>query len=522
GDLFEPSGLVSGGKVKDRVDVFAENARFKENSENFEKAKSEKEALVSRLYDLRDKMSDGRKKKAEGDVKLKGIELEIEHLKSQEREMREKQKDLHKAMANLEREMDACTKISENADERRADTIRTLSSLNIQYLEAKQKVDLEKEQQFGNMVKEREHKVSELKISMVRLENEVRQAEVQRAAYGRQLASIERDAGVLYRDVEEAENAARQAEAQIPQDRKLLKTKVEEQKAVSKELRAWIEQREELEKIIVKQAHEKGKLQLDLDKLGSTKQDAELRRVAVETKLSGLTADNLQYDGVEVFRNKTDRAELLLSKKQAEEEMKALGSPNLRSVEQYDQKREELDKQRVRKDQLIQEKNAVMTLIQEIETKKISTFMNTYDQINAAFRKLFKIIFHGEGTLFLENPVNPFLGGLTIQVQLENKEIKYLELMSGGEKSLIALLFLFSIQSYNPSSIYILDEADAALDKENSRKLGLLLKQLSSNSQFLVVSHNEAMYKYADCLVGVAMSHEGSQLVGVRLSEMKS
>jgi len=127
-------------------------------------------------------------------------------------------------------------------------------------------------------------------------------------------------------------------------------------------------------------------------------------------------------------------------------------------------------------------------------------------------------VFQGTGTLFLENPQNPFEGGLSIEVRLENREVKYLDVMSGGEKALIALMFLFAIQSHNPSSTYVLDEADAALDAENSRKLSQLLKQLSKETQFIVVSHNEELFKNADCLVGVAMTREGSKLVEVKLT----
>ena len=108
---------------------------------------------------------------------------------------------------------------------------------------------------------------------------------------------------------------------------------------------------------------------------------------------------------------------------------------------------------------------------------------------------------------------------MTIKVQLENKEVKYLEIMSGGEKSLVALMFLFAIQTFNPSSVYILDEADSALDQENSRKLAHLIKQLSVDSQFLVVSHNQNVYKEADCLAGVAMTSNGSAIVEVKLNE---
>jgi chromosome segregation protein len=145
--------------------------------------------------------------------------------------------------------------------------------------------------------------------------------------------------------------------------------------------------------------------------------------------------------------------------------------------------------------------------------------MNAFNFVNDNFFKLFSQIFHGNGRLILENAENPFEGGLTIEVALDNKEVKYLELMSGGEKSLVALIFLFALQAYNPSSVYILDEADSALDQENSRKLALLVSELSKKSQFLLISHNQAVYKSAQCLVGITMTKEGSKVVEVKLHE---
>ncbi len=205
--------------------------------------------------------------------------------------------------------------------------------------------------------------------------------------------------------------------------------------------------------------------------------------------------------------------------KKAEEELAALGTINLKAVEEYDLRAKDFDAQKLKVQQLANEKQAVIVMINEIEGRKIATFMETFNGVNAYFQKLFTQIFRGKGSLYLENEASPFEGGLTIKVELENKTVKYLELMSGGEKSLIALLFLFAIQSYSPSTIYILDEADAALDQENSRKLADLLKQLSKGSQFLVVTHNQTVYKEAGCLIGVAMTKQGSQLVEVKLNE---
>ena len=520
GELFEPSGLVSGGKSKEKINAYAEQAKLSEYSAKFEKAKVEKDALVARLYAIREEMSSERKKKADADLQLKKIELELEHVTSAEKAMREQQKDLHAAMQQLEKEIQQCRAAVENAEETRATWVRKLSDLNVAYLEAKQLVDVEKEKTFGNLVKEKEHKVSELKINLAGLENELRSIMTQKTLYARQYAGVEKEMAAIKEEEQSAEKVIRDMDERVAAARQQLKDKNDELKSLSKELKAWIEKREELDAQIAKAGNQKGKLQFELDKIASNRQDSELKRVAVETKLTELKVQYDEFKDVPIIQNKTekDKADLVLRRKEAEDQIKEMGTVNLRAPELYQQKSEELERQKVRVVQLETEKNAVLSLIAEIETKKKATFMEAFDAVNAAFKRLFKVIFRGDGTLFLENADDPFAGGLTIQVQLENKEIKYLELMSGGEKSLIALLFLFAIQSRNPSSLYILDEADAALDQENSRKLAMLLKQLASHSQFIVVSHNETLYKHADCLIGVAMGPTGSRLVEVKLN----
>ncbi|MBI4361034.1 AAA family ATPase [Candidatus Micrarchaeota archaeon] len=519
GELFEPSGLVSGGKSKEKINAYAEQAKLAEYQKKFEKIKGEKESVVSELYALREAMSEERKKKAEAELQFKRVELELEHVQQSEKAVAEQQKDVHAAIRSLESEIAQSRKVVEQADEDRGSWVKALSDLNVAYLDAKQLVDVEKEQHFGSLVKEKEHKVSELKITSAKLENELRALDTQKNLYARQYAGVEKELSELNREEDAGQAAIQEAEAKVAQARTELQEKTLEQKSLSKELSEFIEKREALEKKAMALGNEKGKLQLTLEKLSLEKQDSELKRVAVETKLLDLKAQFEQFQGVQIIQNKTDKdkGDLLLRKKESEEKLRAMGQINLRALELYDQKVEELQRQKTRVVQLENEKNTVLLLIEEIESKKKATFMEVFHDINSAFKKLFKTIFKGDGTLFLENPDLPFEGGLTIQVQLENKEIKYLELMSGGEKSLIALLFLFAIQSKNPSSIYILDEADAALDQENSRKLALLLKQLATQTQFLVVSHNDTLYKHADCLVGVSMGPEGSNLVEVRL-----
>ncbi|PIZ90618.1 hypothetical protein COX86_03995 [Candidatus Micrarchaeota archaeon CG_4_10_14_0_2_um_filter_60_11] len=270
---------------------------------------------------------------------------------------------------------------------------------------------------------------------------------------------------------------------------------------------------------------DKGKLEFEKERVARGKQLEEVERARLEERLTEAKARVEEFKDVQPLegKGKKDEAALLAERRKLDELISGLGTPNLAAIEKYGQRVKELEEQKARLAQLESEKAAVMAIIDEIEKKKKATFMKSFEHVNASFVNLFREIFPGKGSLYLESPDNPFEGGLTIQVQLENKEIKYLELMSGGEKSLIALLFLFALQSASPGSVYVLDEADAALDQENSRKLSLLLKELSKKSQFVVVTHNEIVYNNANCLVGVAMQgRQGSKIVEVNLAQMNA
>jgi chromosome segregation protein len=136
------------------------------------------------------------------------------------------------------------------------------------------------------------------------------------------------------------------------------------------------------------------------------------------------------------------------------------------------------------------------------------------------FSKYFRELYPEEGSfagMKLEKPEDPLSSGLMLEAKPFGKPLKLIDLLSGGEKSLTALAFLFAIQEYNPSPFYILDEIDAALDKENSERVARMLKKFSTDIQFIIITHNSAIVKNSDQIVGVHMSKEGSSLIEVDL-----
>jgi len=150
-------------------------------------------------------------------------------------------------------------------------------------------------------------------------------------------------------------------------------------------------------------------------------------------------------------------------------------------------------------------------------------FMATFESLNDKIGQVFTTLFGG-GTARLELVGDdPLEAGVDIIAQPPGKRLVHMSLLSGGEKAMAATALLFALHLLRPSPFYLLDELDAALDDSNVQRLNELLKELASQSQLIVVTHNKQTLEMADTLYGVTMQEPGvSKLVSVRLSEMAS
>ena len=169
-----------------------------------------------------------------------------------------------------------------------------------------------------------------------------------------------------------------------------------------------------------------------------------------------------------------------------------------------------------RRDKVMEEREAILQFMGEIEAKKRQVFLEAFNSIATNFEVIFaKLSPGGVGKLLLENEEDPFEGGLDIEAKPTGKEVAVIDSMSGGEKALTALAFIFAVQAYKPSPFYILDEIDAHLDDLNTGRLAELLKENSSEAQFLMVSLKDVMVYNADKIYGVFAQQGRSKVVAL-------
>ena len=197
-------------------------------------------------------------------------------------------------------------------------------------------------------------------------------------------------------------------------------------------------------------------------------------------------------------------------------ELAKIGAVNFKAIEQYESFAVEFEEYKKRYEKILEEKKAVLDMIEQIEQKRKEVFYRALQEVGKKFGGMFNKMTGGQAALSLEDPSN-LESGLIIQATPAGKRLLNIDLMSGGEKSLTALAFLFAVQEYRPAPFYILDEIDAALDKENSLKVASLIKDLSREAQFVVITHNEMTIKQGDRVYGVTMEGGESKIIGLEL-----
>lgn len=199
-------------------------------------------------------------------------------------------------------------------------------------------------------------------------------------------------------------------------------------------------------------------------------------------------------------------------------EMEALGAVNLRALDEFEVQAKRHGELRAEVERLQGERTGLLRLVEELNGRKHQGLLTVFKAIDENFRSTYADLSEGgEGSLELERPDDPFQGGLTLRVRPPNKRSLRLEALSGGEKGLVSMAFIFALQRYDPSPFYMLDEVDQNLDAINAERVARMVRRNSTRAQFIQVSLRKVSLKEADHLLGVTMGPRGQSEVILKL-----
>ena len=514
GDLVSSRGRITGG----------ENQKSTIN-QIFER-KKEIKSLEEKVSDLKNKISQGNNKREELSIKLEkyedelgeidnledGIRKTIDILKKDVDNLVEKSEKISKDIRNLNFNIEDAEKYktsyqnkinnSANAIEEIEKHIQSLKKDNEadEILLKKATSDIEElNKQFSDtriLYLNNKNKIEQLDKSIFEVEQEIK--ELQAEKYKTDLKIQEYVANI--KELEELEEELLKQIEEYTQlyhseNRDIEKLNEREQN-LSNEERELLKDKSKLETDLL---HARDRFKKNAEALEKLELDIEfLKEKLVE--LQEVEAQNIE---IEKLKSSKDYLRTLDNK------INNFGDVNLLAINEFKELKERYDYLASERDDVVKSRKQVMDLIQEIDEKIHEDFHTTYQNINENFNKMCEeTIRNTEGRLNIINPEDFDNCGVEIFVKFKNKKKQPLSLLSGGEKSMVAIAFIMAIFMYKPSPFTFLDEIEAALDEKNTKNLLGKLRDFTDKSQFILITHNKETMKESDSIFGVTMNKE--------------
>ena len=516
GELVEKSGAMTGGSSKGTRYTFSgSRGKLDRLAGRINDLESERQSVREELRDVGDRLDDARDKQSDAADEVRDIETDIERREAEREEVRERIDDLEDRLEEIEAERD---EVSTEMDDLEAEIEEKTAAIE----ELEDAIDELEAEVEDSELPDLTSEADAIRAEIDDLEDDVDDLDAQLNELQLEKEYAEEDIEELHETIEAARNRKAEKEERVAELEERTAEKEEvlaEKEAEVAELEAELAdlkaEREEL-KAEVREAREARDEQRE--RVGAVESDLEgLReeRERLEWEIDELEAAVGDYDPEEI----PDHHEVESEIGRLEAEMEALEPVNMMAIEQYDGVAEDLEELGDKKGTLVEEADEIRDRIDTYEANKKATFMEAYDAIDEQFQEIFERLSNGTGRLHLEDEEDPFDGGLTMKAQPGDKPIQRLNAMSGGEKSLTALAFIFAIQRHNPAPFYALDEVDAFLDAANADLVGELVDELAGEAQFVVVSHRAAMLERSERAIGVTMQDENvSAVTGIDLS----
>ncbi len=501
GELFEKSGVISGGHSEERGELgrafYLEELdrllelehKLKDEEQKEEKLLKalrdellEKESVIAilkrRLEEVEESDKTGYERLKEIEEKLRKAEEYLQILEQESQETKKKAQALREELSYLEEKL-------ENLKIKRQSVLVHYRESGVEDLRR----EYEKHKQRMEKLKESIH-IKQLKLKELQMERESLQKEI-----GRKLAFIDSAQEEVKKTKQELEELYRKKEDME-----------EELKQVNLQAYELYRKKDKLEEEQRSFQSELGKLKFHEETIREELHRFGLERAKLEEKYeeSMSRLKDFGYEG-DVMEVKESHSKLKEELSKILRELSSLGSVNFKVEEEYKEYEERYKDYQERYKKLKEEKESIKELIQEVETKKLKAFMETFQSIDKNLRRIFSELSPGgKAYMVLEKEDDPLSGGVSLVVKPRGKEVQYLEAISGGEKTLAAISLIFAIQDYRPSPFYYFDEVDAHLDEANARRVGELIKERSKEAQFIVVTLREVLASFADKVIGVS------------------
>jgi len=528
GDIVNAGGSLTGGATKQQSSLFTR--------------KAELETLTNKLSQMEASIVQAEKAVSEEKEAVSKLREKIEELKQQSDTIQKSEIEYRSKLHELEleeRNLNATVSVATSEQS----SVKTLKqSLTNQREEANQRLaDLKDELQQVNASVEQ---LTEMKLHGENKKDELREQSAEKrsqlAVAGEQLSQVQ----VATADIALKRSKTKQQIESISQEIHWIQNDDSEgpsDEEIGEKVREWKSKKEQLTGTILHNRNERSNYQQNLSQL--EEQLKELQRIhkgfleslrtmdikksKVEFEINRLHSIldeqyELDYESAKEIAISIEDVDTIRRKvKLLKQSIEELGPVNLTAIEEYDRVLERHTFLTEQRNDLLEAQDTLHEAIKEMDEEMSTRFDESFTMIRSQFQQVFRELFGGgQADLVLLDPENILETGIEIVAQPPGKKLQSLSLLSGGERALTAIALLFAILNTRPVPFVILDEVEAALDEANVDRYSAYLKKLSSETQFIVITHRKGTMEGADVLYGITMQESGvSKLVSVKLEK---
>ena len=530
GEVLTPNGLIYGGRVEGGYSILKNRRERDSLVIKIGEIDGEISSINERLDRSKNNLSSGQKSLKDTEnritsIKIKATEIEKRRdasLKDKERvdralkritsEIESEKNEIERLKSEIESSLSLLSRAEESEEGREGESSKLKTTLVEKQREVKsveqrgmeQKVALQKAIDLKEHLKEtKEEYVRQIERSKEDIENKKRaktigEGEVE--GFLEEISNTENRLSVSITEAKKLENDLRDANATMNE------IVVSENKLVE----------------------EKKEIQLKLSSIREELQEnrAQIRELEWEREnLTSRIQEDYQVDigetNKEFLTEEIDDDTLLTEREKIKNKIDRFGEVNLMAISEYNELKERYEFLRKQEDDLTDSLNSLTTTIKKIDKTSREQFLKTFDEINKKLKDVFpRLVPGGSAKLTLTDLHDPLESGIDVMAQPPGKKLSSITLLSGGEKALAAIALIFAIFMIKPTPFCLMDEVDAPLDDINIERFIDLLKELSTESQFILISHNKKTMEMADTLYGITMEDPGvSKMVSIRLTD---
>ncbi len=520
GELISGKGAISGGTSRREEPLLGRKIRLRKIREELAYINQQMKEVSRRIEDIDDELKDLR-------VQEETVEMEISELISKSRSTKRVLEELLKSSKELEKEQENLEKLQQDYQAKISGMSARLERISEEIVE-KRKVIKNLEKQAGDFSRE----VEKYRKRLEELNSRIIEETVKLGETGEKLRNYDKEMVDTKERLDDVERSSLNLEGEmrkLDEEISSVKDMVEE---TDRELRTLSKEYEELFGNVSGHHEDKGKILEEMQNVESRMEKLKEEREKVKELIHSLEMD-LQTSAMRISRYLEEIPEDVKVERISDEELesledemkdlqnkiKYLGPVDLEAINEYEKLQEEYRDLQERKEDLENAKKKLEEIMKETEGEAKKRFMEVFKKVNMNFFRYIKeLFFGGEGAIRLVGD-DVFEAELDIFIRKPGRKAQKLQLLSGGEKALVAIALLFSFLQVNPSPFYVLDEVDGPLDDYNAERFALFLKNASKNTQFLVITHNKIVMESADVLHGITMANGTSVVIPVELSK---